>query len=244
MMNQYFGDINDFHKYALLRALTARGDTRTLVCWMLTPSDGGTDGGKTSYLLAPQSPHGTADPEAFMALRRILVGDDRINASARDVRWAEAIRLIPGATYYPSDPNFPMSDGALTLVPADPEKRRAYFLRALEAAGGADLVFFDPDTGIEVPSTPRGGERSTRYVFLEEVKQAYETGAAVLVFQHYARENRKAYLERRIEQLQRTANGATIASLSCPNVVYFLIQHPGQEAKLDVDSAARLCHCW
>ena len=50
MKNQYFGDINDYRKYGLLRALQSNGDGRLLVAWMLTPDDGGPDGGFRTYL--------------------------------------------------------------------------------------------------------------------------------------------------------------------------------------------------
>ncbi len=36
MKHQYVGDINDYRKYALLRALSAGGANRIGVCWMLT----------------------------------------------------------------------------------------------------------------------------------------------------------------------------------------------------------------
>jgi hypothetical protein len=41
MKNQYFGDINDYRKYGLLRILSDEGSMRTGVCWMLTRDDGG-----------------------------------------------------------------------------------------------------------------------------------------------------------------------------------------------------------
>jgi hypothetical protein len=44
MKNQYFGDINDYRKYGLLRGLSNRGEIRTAVCWMLTTDDGRGDG--------------------------------------------------------------------------------------------------------------------------------------------------------------------------------------------------------
>jgi hypothetical protein len=44
MKDQYFGDINDYRKYGLLRAIQSRGTGRLLVAWMLTPADGGRDG--------------------------------------------------------------------------------------------------------------------------------------------------------------------------------------------------------
>jgi hypothetical protein len=37
--NQYLGDINDYRKYGLLRALTNGGEIKTAICWMLTPDD-------------------------------------------------------------------------------------------------------------------------------------------------------------------------------------------------------------
>ena len=39
MKNQYFGDINDYRKYGLLRILSTYGPIKTAVCWMLTPDD-------------------------------------------------------------------------------------------------------------------------------------------------------------------------------------------------------------
>ncbi|CAA9432540.1 MAG: hypothetical protein AVDCRST_MAG37-733 [uncultured Rubrobacteraceae bacterium] len=50
MKNQYFGDVSDYRKYGLLRVLSSEGEISTGVCWMLTPSDGRTDGRKLEYL--------------------------------------------------------------------------------------------------------------------------------------------------------------------------------------------------
>ncbi len=43
MKNQYFGDINDYRKYGLLRAIQSKGEARLLVAWMLTENDGSRD---------------------------------------------------------------------------------------------------------------------------------------------------------------------------------------------------------
>ncbi len=53
MKDQYFGDVNDFLKYGLLRALVARDKLSLGVSWMLTPSNGGTDGKFLEYLGRP-----------------------------------------------------------------------------------------------------------------------------------------------------------------------------------------------
>ena len=36
MKNQYFGDVNDYRKYGLLRLLGRAGKVKIGVCWMLT----------------------------------------------------------------------------------------------------------------------------------------------------------------------------------------------------------------
>ena len=58
MKHQYVGDISDYRKYVLLRALSAGGANRIGVCWMLTPDDGGADGAKLdcpSWLVSSDS---------------------------------------------------------------------------------------------------------------------------------------------------------------------------------------------
>lgn len=54
MKHQYFGDINDYRKYGLLRLLSDRGTITTGVCWMLTANDGGNDGNQRDYLVDRQ----------------------------------------------------------------------------------------------------------------------------------------------------------------------------------------------
>ena len=51
MKVQYFGDVNDYRKYVLLRLLAKSGEFKIGVCWMLTPADDRTDGKQTSATL-------------------------------------------------------------------------------------------------------------------------------------------------------------------------------------------------
>jgi hypothetical protein len=48
---------------------------------------------------------------------------------------------------------------------------------------GRDLVFFDPDNGIEVLSKPCGGRDSSKYVYWDELQETYRSGQSVLVYQ-------------------------------------------------------------
>ena len=44
MKNQYFGDVNDYRKYGLLRVFANQAAFNIGVCWMLTPDDERRDG--------------------------------------------------------------------------------------------------------------------------------------------------------------------------------------------------------
>lgn len=82
MKDQYVGDINDYRKYALLRVLSAGGANRIGVCWMMTPSDGGLDGGKLAYLQQPER-HRHVDPELLQLV-------PPASAGARSLSWSSS----------------------------------------------------------------------------------------------------------------------------------------------------------
>ena len=46
MKAQYFSDINDFSKFALLRLLAGVGGFKVGVCWLLTGDDGTEQGAR------------------------------------------------------------------------------------------------------------------------------------------------------------------------------------------------------
>mgnify|MGYP001591471331 CR=1 FL=1 len=50
MKNQYFGDINDYFKYRLLRKVEKDCGLKIGLCWMLTQNDDTKEGGKIDYL--------------------------------------------------------------------------------------------------------------------------------------------------------------------------------------------------
>jgi hypothetical protein len=53
LKNQYFGDVNDYRKYGLLRALSSVTGLPVGVCWLLTMDDGRSDGEFRRYLEEP-----------------------------------------------------------------------------------------------------------------------------------------------------------------------------------------------
>ena len=67
MKNQYFGDINDYRKYGLIRSLTQNSTMNSAICWMLTPDDQSNDGSKRDYLTKPNQWE-VYDTDLFKAL--------------------------------------------------------------------------------------------------------------------------------------------------------------------------------
>jgi hypothetical protein len=82
MKNQYFGDINDYRKYGLLRGLSNDGEISTFVCWMLTANDSRPDGKFISYL-GNQEKFSKYDPELFNILSECLKSE-RKNVFIKD----------------------------------------------------------------------------------------------------------------------------------------------------------------
>ena len=225
MKNQYLGDVNDYRKYGLLRALCAQGGPRPGVCWMLTADDGSTDGRKTRYLRQPEAWR-RHDPALFDRLARDVVG-----GGARDVRWVERAGLLPGALFHAD------------LLGDDTVARRGYFDAMLARLGPAGLIFFDPDNGLEVASVRPGRRGSCKYLYWDELVRTFEAGHSVLVYQHFPRVDRAAYIADRLVALgARTRTAVTMAFLT-PHVVFLLAGQAGHRRAL-ARGAHRVARAW
>jgi hypothetical protein len=211
--NQYFGDVNDYRKYGLLRCFQDAGFSIG-ICWMLTPNDSSDDGGKTRYLENP----GTwrqRDPELFDYLRG-CVADGR-----RNVQAIENSPLLTGASFFSE------------VLPDDLASRVAYFRRALERLRTADLLFLDPDNGIEVRSTGLGQRGSSKYVYWQEVAVLAELGMSVLVFQHWNRKPREAFGAMLRRELGARFPTARVLSIESPFVLFLGAFQAGQIASYE-----------
>lgn len=224
MKHQYVGDINDYRKYALLRDLSAGGLNRIGVCWMLTPSDDRPDGNKLGYLQKPeQNRH--FDPELFDILAHASAEPDR-----RRLQTIEDSGAIKGAVYFND------------ILPDDASGRRAFMEICKSALHDVDLVFFDPDNGLEV-SLPKGRKNSSKYLYLDEVTAFYGSGKSLLIYQHFPRIERTAFLASRAEQLRDVAPECAIWAFATAHVVFFLLLHPNGSPQLR-NAAADTANRW
>jgi hypothetical protein len=86
-----------------------------------------------------------------------------------------------------------------------------------------DLVFLDPDNGIEVKSIPKGAKNSSKYLYYDEIKNLYTKGNSLLIYQHFIREDRRIFIQRISDKLKETTGCPIILLLKTSNVIYFLV---------------------
>lgn len=212
MKNQYFGDVNDYLKYGLLRCFINEG-LSIGVCWMLTPNDGRTDGRKISYLSEPGSWR-SCDSALFDVLAR-AVGNHR-----RHVRQAQNSACLSKALFFKQ------------IVPDDRLLRERWLGRALSKLMEADLLFFDPDNGIEVRSKPKGSRDSSKYLYWDEIQVAWRQPSSLLIFQHFPRRNHQQFASSLRSRLHELIGNGEVTSLVTSNVVYLLACKPKHQVRV------------
>lgn len=215
MKNQYFGDINDYRKYGLLRYLSRKGAFTTAVCWMLTPdAPCNADGQKLAYLEQPERfrPH---DPELFDLLHHKV-----IVRGVRNIHTAILAKILPGAWFH--------SD----IVHDDMRRREAFFADFLHRAYGAELVFFDPDNGMEIASTPYGARNSSKYLYWRELEETWRQGHSIIVYQHFPRIERTGFTTNVATRMKDATGVQAVYVFSTFNVAFFLLLQPEQEKEI------------
>jgi hypothetical protein len=209
--NQYFGDVNDYWKYGLLRGFASAG-LAVGVCWLLTPDDDGGDGKQRAYLKDPKRWE-SSDPSLFAMMQRVNGPE-----CTRDVRLAETLEFIPGARYFSE---------TLTL-----EGREEYFTTARLWLQGSDLVFFDPDNGVEISSVGRNRQASVKYVFWSEVATSYGLGCSVVVYQHIRQVNRSARTAAIVSRLQQALRPARIDVVGPAGLAFIVVHQAAHTERL------------
>lgn len=204
MKHQYFGDINDFHKYGLLYILCRKEELKLGVCWMLTADDGRSHGSRTGYLSAPERWR-EYNPYLFDFLA-VCVRD----SGTRDLSLVESRGLLPGAEFYSR------------VLTDSSDQRRSYFSEMRKKFAEADLIFFDPDNGLEIASVPLGARNSSKYLYWQEVSEVYRAKHSVLVYQHFRREERSRFVATLAATLSGSTGAVEVHSFSTAHVVFLL----------------------
>ena len=176
MQDQYVGDIGDYAKYALLRALS---EGRQLgVAWYLYR---GGDGRFTQYL--DNDAWNAVDPGLFDSLHGIM-NDWRIAPGPRSVWAVQQRELLPEGTVFA---NVPPLD--TTSAPrAEPEQwRRDWSKDVMDQLQNCDIVFADPDKGLVLDDDFRwnGTKDGWQHIPLSEARALSKQGNRPTVIYHH-----------------------------------------------------------
>ena len=165
MRNKYVGDVGDFGKYGLLRALCKgnehRPDLRLGVVWYLVSEKG------LEYLSkAGERRFAACDEDLYNKLARIV--------QAGSVSAVEQGEVLPPNTVFFSE--------TIGLGPT----REEWLHQAAERMKDCEVVFLDPDTGLKDSPQRSDDARFREYAYLDEVSKfaGYGGDRSVVIYHH------------------------------------------------------------
>jgi hypothetical protein len=241
LQNRYVGDVGDYAKYGLLRMMTGDTGFRWGVVWCLFDDENHNDDGRhIGYLKDPIMR--SLDTELHRRLSGIIAN------GRRSVKTVARSNILPKETIFFDYPISTPLSGKST--PAERVAQRDIWLsKALRSTSDCDLIFFDPDNGIETKSVPLHSPKSGKYIFWNELMPFWERGQSLLIYHHL---NRTAPIERQAEVLKdnfssRFANAAVIQYFlfrrgSCRH--FWLVANKRHAAQLEARTQALLQSPW
>jgi len=192
MQDRYAGDIGDFGKIGLLKALQAQGLSIGVNWYLVEPMDterksDGTYKQEDGKYLIPEKLQ-VCDTLLAEKLTKIAKSDHR------SIRSLEQGNFILNARYY----------SELVSVAG----REEWHKKALDLLNDLDIVFVDPDNGMLVKSVGKKSVKSVKYTFYEEVRDYVRRGQSVLIYNHRSRKQETQYFHEICYKLQE-ATGIT-----------------------------------
>lgn len=173
MQNRYVGDIGDFEKMAILRALC--GNKRLGVAWWLYPDEDHNADGRHIGYLQQRERWRLYDADLFDRLCMI------VDAGGRRVSELEAANLLPNAIYW----NAEVPTTGLTVERR--MSRQSWFEAGRAMLTSCDVVFADPDNGLETKNFDPGARKAGKSISIAELKALDAPGRALIVYHHQTR---------------------------------------------------------
>ena len=189
MQNRYVGDVGDFGKFGLLRLLCGPDEHPPLrlgVAWYLYPDeDHNEDGKHVTYLNGRDGSFRICDTELYDGFRSLLLDEMGIMISSRrSVQTLEISGLLPLTTLFHNQPlAYPKELSTLGRL----SLRREWFASLLTETAAADLVFMDPDNGIECASVSITSSKGPKYVYQEDIQAFIARGQSLVIYHHLNR---------------------------------------------------------
>lgn len=233
MQNRYTGDIGDFSKLGILRALQDIGLTIG-INWYLTPDEThNSDGRHINYL--DQERFRKCDEKLWLELNNI------VKSKKREVRLLERESILD-ATFYSR-----LLDFAGKAKIERQSLRREWHFEAVNTLTGNDMVFVDPDNGLIVPSA-KGKPKENKYALVEELADYYASHSSVIYYQHKARKKDKFYIHQHASLISSEifsgAIGFALKFITTSQRYYFFILQPQHQERVEMAIQSMLASSW
>ncbi len=204
MQDRYAGDVGDYGKFALLRAMEAQG-IRLGINWYRTETAAYEIHDDGKYRIPKE--FSECDPQLSAALDAVFD-----TAESRSVQKLEAAGLLKCSSFV-HDP-----------VPRETQTRSDWHQKALTYLADCDLVFLDPDNGLNVKSVRAGSQKSVKYVWMHEITDYIAAEKSVIFYNHRPRKKADAYFSEysaRLEAMNKPVYVLTFPRRSIRD--YFII---------------------
>ena len=188
MQNRYVGDIGDFGKYGLLRYLSGLNHApepgkflRLGVVWYLVKNERhNNDGGHTGYLndSPDRKEYRECDECLYDTLKRLVSSNNRNVLAVK-----QGGILHPETVFYEE---FLFN-----------HNRQEWFKEALKVTSGAELIFVDPDNGIN----NNAKRKKYKHTTTAELRRFIDRGQSLVIYHHSIRATN--WIADKAEELKR-----------------------------------------
>jgi hypothetical protein len=204
------------------------------VVWYLVPDETHNSDGKHIHYLDPsaynQERYRDCDPTLYDTLREIVRSNRR---SVSSIRNCQVLPL--GARFYEAVLTFDRPDDQSDFTREHRVARRKAWLHdALKFTVGCDIVFVDPDNGLEVKVGPYQ-RRGPKYVFFDELLPYLERDQSLVIYHHIGRQGSASdQIRERLTQMKSNLGREAFALLYHRGSAraFFIVPAPRHRANL------------
>ena len=233
MQDRYTGDLGDFSKLGILRALQAAGMSIG-VNWYLTPDENhNSDGRHVKYL--KQEGFKACDETLWLELKNIVENDHRKACYLEN-------KNILKACFYSERLDF------RGKTKAERESfRKKWHNKAIIDLEGNDIVCVDPDNGLIVPSAV-GKPKENKYVLCNELADYYARHSSIIYYQHKARKQDDFYIRQHEKLIHNPefsgSKGLALKFITTSQRYYFFIIQPQHQKIVEKTISEMLTGQW
>lgn len=175
MQDRYAGDVGDFGKFGLLKAVEQQGFSIGINWYFTYPTQ--SEKKQAAGNKPVDEKYSVCDETLFSELRRIF------EMPNRSVEELEKRKLLQNVVYYRKP---------VKIGPA----RQKWHEEALQTLASAEVTFLDPDNGLITRTTGKASQYAVKYIIDDEIRDYLKSSKAVIFYQHRPREKEEIYFSK------------------------------------------------